>query len=281
MNSDNHNIIIITIIITCNTNNIIRILIRSYTDSNTDSNIDNNIKAITGPGASRPHSLSTTTTIRRRFQAALAGLLRRGEQYFPERRMREKLARWHLTVQPRVAAQRALRTLETFRILATPRISNAVLSTLWNRWTTARRFQRTQACCLQCASEAQDSIEHYACCPLIRTAALALLRLEIRPWPAALGDFLLVTDPPCQDPSVDLHRRRLRMAIIVTAAYRTANSARQCVPTTPAETGDMMRQAVWEAVRNHPGAETELNQVWSRGPHARQLRRRHLSPADQ
>ena len=54
-------------------------------------------QAITGPGASRPHSLPTTTTIRRRFQAALSGLLRRGEQYFPERRMREKLARWHLT----------------------------------------------------------------------------------------------------------------------------------------------------------------------------------------
>ena len=118
-------------------------------------------QASTGPGASRPHSLSTTTTIRRRFQAALAGLLRRGEQYFPERRMREKLARWHLTVQPRVAAQRALSTLETLRTLATPRISNAVLSALWDRWTTARRFQQTHACCLQCAPEAQDSIEHY------------------------------------------------------------------------------------------------------------------------
>ena len=78
-------------------------------------------------------------------------------------------------------------------------------------------------CCLQCAPEAQDSIEHYACCPVIRTAALALLRLELRPWPAALGDFLLFTDPPWQDPSVDLPRRRLRMAILVTAAYRTAN----------------------------------------------------------
>ena len=54
---------------------------------------------------------------------------------------------------------------------------------------------------------------------MIRTAALALLRLELRPWPAALGDFLLATDSPCQDPSVDLPRRRLRMAILVTAAY--------------------------------------------------------------
>ena len=135
--------------------------------------------------------------------------------------------------------------------------------------------------CLQCAPEAQDSIEHYACCPVIRTAALALLRLELCPWPAALGDFLLVTDPPCQDPRMDLPRRRLRMAILVTAAYRTANSARQCAPTSPAETGDMMRLAMWEAVRNHPGAETEFTQVWSRGPHARQLRRRRLPPADQ
>ena len=110
-------------------------------------------QAITGPGASRPHSLPTTATIRCRFHAALAGRLRRGEQCFPERRMR---------AQPRVAAQRALLTLETLRALVTPRISNAVVSTLWHRWTTARRFQQTQACCLQCAPEAQDSIEHYA-----------------------------------------------------------------------------------------------------------------------
>ena len=42
-------------------------------------------QAITGPGASRPHSLPTTTTIHRRFPAALAGLLRRGEHYTSQR----------------------------------------------------------------------------------------------------------------------------------------------------------------------------------------------------
>ena len=237
-------------------------------------------RAITGPGAARPHSLSTTKTIRRRFQGALAGLLRQSEPYSPERRMREKLTRRRLTIQPRVAAQRAIRILEALRTLATPRISNAVLSTQWNRWTTACRFQRTQACRLRCSADSQDSIEHYACCPIIRTAALTLLRIELCPWPAALGDFLLLTDAPCQDPTVDLPRRRLGMAVLVTAAYRTTNAARQSIPATPTGAADMMRQAMWEAVRNHPGAEAELNHVWSRAPPARQLRRRHLPPAD-
>ena len=236
-------------------------------------------RAITGPGAARPHSLSTTKAIRRRFQGALAGLLRKAEPYSPEGRMREKLVRWRLTIQPRVAAQRAIRVLEALRSLATPRISNAVLSTQWNRWTTARRFQRTQACCLKCSVDAQDSIEHYACCPVIRTAALTLLRMELRQWPAALGDFLLLTDAPCQDPTVDLPRRRLRMAILVTAAYRTTNSARHSAPAAPAEAADMIRQAMWEAVRNHPGAEAELNRVWSRAPPERQIRRRRLPSA--
>ena len=73
--------------------------------------------------------------------------------------------------------------------------------------------------------------------------------MELRPWPAALGDFLLLMDAPCQDPTVDLPRRRLRMAILVTAAYRTTNSARHSAPAAPAEAADMMRQAMWEAVR--------------------------------
>ena len=127
--------------------------------------------------------------------------------------------------------------------------------------------------------DAQDSIEHYACCPVIRTAALTLLRMELRQWPAALGDFLLLTDAPCQDPTVDLPRRRLRMAILVTAAYRTTNSARHGAPAAPTEAADMIRQAMWEAVRNHPGAEAELNRVWSRAPPERQIRRRRLPSA--
>jgi hypothetical protein len=45
-----------------------------------------------------------------------------------------------------------------------PRVQAAVLSTLCNRWTTARRFQqRNRPCAFGCAT-GEDRLEHYCCC---------------------------------------------------------------------------------------------------------------------
>ena len=121
--------------------------------------------------------------------------LRKKEPYDEEHRMRHKLQRWNLMVLPRWAATRALDRLNYLHKHAPPRVSAAALSTLWNRWTTARRFQFFSPCCLGCSDTAADSIEHYAHCPLVRRAAETELRLQLREWPHALGDFMLVTRP--------------------------------------------------------------------------------------
>ena len=128
------------------------------------------------------------------------------------------------------------------------------IATMWNKWPTARRFQREGSCCLRCSPQAQDSIEHYACCPIIRSVASSSLRLELQPPPHAITDFLLITPPPSPDPTVTPPRRCLRMALLVTAAYNTTNAARHKPPRAVQETMDMMCQSLREAARNHPSA---------------------------
>ena len=190
-------------------------------------------------------------------------MLRKKEPYDEEHRMRHKLQRWNLTVLPRWAATRALNRLNYLHKHAPPRVSAAALSTLWNRWTTARRFQFFSPCCLGCSDTAADSIEHYAHCPLVRRAAETELRLQLREWPHALGDFMLITRPTCNDPRVTQERILLRMALLVAAVYRVTNTARRRRPSTTQESHSMMRQALLESVKNHPGAAQELHTVWA------------------
>ena len=166
-------------------------------------------------------------------------------------------------ISPRWAATRALNRLNYLHKHASPRVSAAVLSTLWNRWTTARRFQFFTPCCLGCSDTAADSIEHYAHCPLARRAAETELRLQLREWPHALSDFMLITLPTCSDPRVTQGRILLRMALLVAAVYRVTNTARRRRPSTTQEAHSMMRQALLESVKNHPGAAQELHTVWA------------------
>ena len=198
------------------------------------------VEDVIGKGKDRPFNPALQARVRRQLQSTIATLLRAREPYNAEHRMRHKLARWRLPLLPRISATRALDRLSLLSRCAPPRIRAAVLSTMWNRWVTARRFQHSAICCLGCCVDAQDSIEHYSCCPVIRRVAASELRLALRPWPQAMGDFLLLTHPECQDHAVSPDRITLRMAILVTAAYHVTNSARNHLPHSGAEATSMM-----------------------------------------
>ena len=221
------------------------------------------VEDVISKGKDRPFSPAVRARVRRQFQSATTTLLRSREPYNAEHRMRHKLARWRLPLLSRISATRALARLSLLGRCAPPRIRAAVLSTMWNRWVTARRFQRSNTCCLGCSVDAHDSIEHYSCCPVIRRVADSDLRLVMRPWPQAMGDFLLLTHPECRDHTVSPARITLRMAFLVTAAYHVTNSARNNLPRNDAEAVSMLRQSLWEAVRNHPGTEQELHTIWT------------------
>ena len=171
------------------------------------------------------------------------------------------MQRWQLPGPPAIIAARVLRRLQTLKPLVAPRVSAAVLSTLWDRRTTGRRFQRQDICVLGCSPTAADSIEHYACCPIIRTAARRFLGLHMRPWPHALCDFMLATGPPAAPhPS---RANLTRSAILLYAAYTAANTARHRAPRTQAEAIAMMQQAIAEGVRDHPRSQRIMAEPWA------------------
>ena len=119
----------------------------------------------------------------KRFQAQVYSELLKPDAPPPaERWMRLHLARWRLGGGQAATERTVLRNLEELRVLVPPRVSEAVLSTMWHRWTTARRYQDLGAAryvrVQSCEGDAEDSIEHYWACPVMRRTATALLRIE-------------------------------------------------------------------------------------------------------
>ena len=87
------------------------------------------------------------------------------------------MERWHrqgrLTYgndNPNLIAERVIRRLRFSATNLPPKVHAAHFKTLWNGWCTDRRFQKltkSQGCKFGCGVPAQDSIEHYSCCPTV------------------------------------------------------------------------------------------------------------------
>lgn len=111
--------------------------------------------------------------------------IRYNQKRFKLNALRQRHPHLQLTVRtatPAWQAQRALRNIRALERLSTPRVRAAVFSTIWNRWVTARRFQKRDSaatrCVLHCGPGAEDSIEHYAYCPFTKQLAGRYVRLD-------------------------------------------------------------------------------------------------------
>jgi hypothetical protein len=95
-------------------------------------------------------------------------------------RIRDKMHRWQLNVPPHRLADKIHRRLLQLRRLVSPRVLTSVWKLLWNGWITGRRFQNrsTTFCLFRCSDTAEDSIEHYVRCPIIREFARRKLNLH-------------------------------------------------------------------------------------------------------
>ena len=186
--------------------------------------------------------------------------------------MRHKIVRWRVPGLPRRHVDTFFRHLAVLRPILPPRVMAAIFGTVWNRWTTARRFQQSRPCLLGCSPSAQDSIEHYAHCAIVRQAASSLLDLQLRAAPHALGDFLLLTTMPSELPLPTLLGR---MSILVYAVYSCTNALRFGPSGMPApDTVGMLNQAIFNGAQGHAGAEKLLREVWRRQETGRRVRRR-------
>jgi len=211
-----------------------------------------------------PWNQATHRRIRHQFQSSLAEALRQEAGYNPQNRMRQKLRRWQMPGLPRIISDRANRRLVKLRDLAPPRVCAAMLSTLWNRWTTKRRFQQRGRCVLLCSETASDCIEHYANCPVVRRSALRHLNLRLRPWPHALVDFMGLSGPPTANHPSDA--ALARTALLVYATYIVTNAARHKSPADMTEAMDMMKQAIWEGARGHEKCTRSLHGAFPAHP---------------
>ena len=197
-------------------------------------------------GCPRPWPRSIEVVVKRNFQKWFAVALEQPAPGWAEQRLRHKLTRWRLAGFPGRNARLVHSALQRLPRLVPPRVQCAVLSTLFNRWTTARRFQRPgNGCLLGCGGD--DSIEHYLRCSVLHSFASRRFCLNLpaeHRWPA-----LLLTLPHS-----DLQLSRI--AIFHYVAYRAVNIVRRQGPwlrlANNTERDRLLQQVLVEAVRSHP-----------------------------
>ena len=212
-------------------------------------------------GAPRPWSAALTRTIRSGIQRWIYARLEAPAPGQPELRLRHRLRRWKLPGFPRIVTSRVLRRLRTLSKLVAPRVQAAAISTIFNRWTTRRRFQQgyENSCVLGCGGD--DSLEHYLRC----SATLAFARRHLGlhfPTSAAWPLFLFADNPAELQDSPSLWTR---VALLVYVIYRTTNACRHA--TTKLTAADLQRalhQSLHEAVRGHPAS---LRMIPEHRPH--------------
>ena len=205
----------------------------------------------------RPWPQAVAKTVQSGIQRWISGRLEEPPAGWAETRMRSKLARWRLSGFPRVHATRALAALRSLQSLVTPRVQAAVLSTLYNRWVTDRRFQRGRGSCrLGCTAD--DSIEHYLRCEVVHS--FAHRRLGLRLSREERWEVLLFV----RAPSEHGHSSRLlqKLSILIYAVYRVVNALRHCHPLPPEELDRALQQAVTEAVRGHRQSSLAASFLW-------------------
>ena len=136
-----------------------------------------------------------------------------------------------------------------------------MVRTIFNGWTTARRFQLHSHCKLGCSGwHHEDSLEHYARCPAIHALRTKRLNLRINPWNKSIFLALHLPTEHNNDPTLT------KVALLIYTAYRTYNT----IKLDPAPANDLdtlmhlMDQYLVEGVAGHPKATRILDTAYLR-----------------
>lgn len=197
-----------------------------------------------------PLSRAASKRFRRSSQRWFVNRLLSQDGFYIERRLRQRLQRWRLPDLPGRVARRVAVQLQQLRRQVPPRVRAATMSTIMNRWTTDRRMRsirgRRGACVLGCSPTADDSVEHYFCCPEWR-------RWLRRRFGSALADHAL----PHALLAVTMPLATLRRQAVATyVLYRAVNQMRRSREwannRTESYSTHCMDQLLHEAVRDDP-----------------------------
>ena len=200
-------------------------------------------------GAPRPWAQQLSAQIRGGIQRWISSSLEIPPSGFVEERFRHKLQRWRLPGFPGRVARAVHRRFCLLRQAIAPRVHAAVLSSLFNRWTTRRRFQQDGefGCLLGCGGA--DALEHYLRCPEVRRVAAVNLGLHCPSsdfWP-----LMLLAE--CPAGLADGEPTWSRVALLHYTAYRTTNALRhrRGPPLSTMEVRRALHQGLLEGVRGH------------------------------
>jgi hypothetical protein len=214
----------------------------------------------------RPWTRSVAERVKKCFQRSVYRKFADTRAPDPEERMRLKLRRWKLIGPPGMVARRALGNIQKLQGLVAPRVCAACLGTLWNRWTTARRFQRRGAlhnrCLLGCGTSAEDSIEHYLRCPSAMAVATRTLRMNEITW-----EMMLLSARGMGEDSL------LGVSLLTYAIYNATNLYRHRGGPIGKEVAiEAMNQLCMNAVQGHAASTRWLDERWGERPNQRHRR---------
>ena len=167
-------------------------------------------------------------------------------------RIRAKLKRWHVQGIERRIAERVSRMLPRLAKLVPPRVVHAVWRTIWNGWTSGRRFQKAEHHCVLCCGGrfGEDSIEHYARCSVTAAVCNHLLGLSSDHYSKWLANFVVLGNNDSLVDEITLVKR----AVAVYAIYMATNRLRHSPCSDPNFIQDLVFQFAREGVRNHNAA---------------------------
>ena len=169
-------------------------------------------------------------------------------------RIQHKLSRWTWSPKapvgqvllpgwPQVLATRWVRHAKVVATVVPPRLMAVEFRTLHNGWCSSRRcnerFLSCNFCRLGCSPTAEDSIEHYSRCPVVRDFHKRVLGLERDNF---LPAWLLAEPTPA---SLDTQALSL---LGCYAVYRTTNEGRYGAPFQPDDAFYALRMAAYEGM---------------------------------
>ena len=200
--------------------------------------------------------------IRKSFQRTVRRAIAAQVFVDPVGRMRHKLDRFGLPGWPGLTATRCLHALKVLHRDAPPRVGAAVLRTMFNGWTTARRFQRSGPCLFRCnCFWHEDSIEHYAACPVTNEFGRRMLKLKASPASTPLSNLVVFGMNMASVDDLTI----LRRGIWVYAIYKTFCILSQAQADSSQEVLDTMGQCARDGVKGHATATWALDNVYATG----------------
>ena len=170
-----------------------------------------------------------------------------------EHRAVHKLKRWHIQGVRRRNTMSFNRNMAGIGSLVAPRVAASVWGLAWNRWTTARRFQKTDRCLLGCLDRC-DSAEHYIGCPVARKVGWKKLRLAADNSYEERKKLWLATADWTND------REQTCWHLLVYAVFMTSNRRRSSREEGGEE--DELKQWINNAVEGHLKSGRVVSSRW-------------------